>query len=89
VGRRYGSTKLVNGRSLEGTMAYAVVAFLGSLAVLAAWHGEVPPSLGLLAAAVAAVTGALAELFSKRVDDNFAVPVAVALMVGLVFQGAL
>jgi dolichol kinase len=36
---------------------------------------------------VAAVSGAVTELFCRRVDDNFAVPVVVALAVGLVLQG--
>lgn len=87
-GRRYGRTKLVNGRSFEGTLAYAVASFIGCLAALAAWHGNIPPSLGLVAAVVAALTGALTELFCTRVDDNFAVPVMVSIMVGFVFQGA-
>jgi dolichol kinase len=86
VGRRYGRHILVNDRSLEGSLAYVVVAFLAGWAALAIWH----PALGELAvasAAVAAVSGAVTELFCRRVDDNFAVPVVVALAVGLVLQG--
>ncbi len=88
IGRRYGRTKLVHGRSLEGTIAYAVASFLGCLAVLALWHGNIPPSRGLLAAGVAAVTGALTELFASKIDDNFIVPITVSLAVGVVFGGA-
>lgn len=86
VGRRYGRHKLVNGRSLEGSLAYVVVSFLAGWAALAIWH----PALGgraLAAAAVAAVAGAVTELFCSRVDDNFAVPIVVSLAVGLVLQG--
>ncbi|MSQ02899.1 MAG: hypothetical protein EXR71_13565 [Myxococcales bacterium] len=86
VGRRFGRIKLVHGRSLEGTVAYGVVAFLSGWAILSIWH----PSLGgrgIIAAAVAAVTGAIVELFSSRIDDNFAVPILTAAAVGVVLQG--
>lgn len=85
VGRRFGRHKLVNGRSLEGTAAYAVVAFLTGWATLGIWH----PGLGargVLAAAVAAVTGAITELFCRRIDDNFLVPILTSAAVGLVLQ---
>lgn len=85
VGRRFGKHKLVNGRSLEGTLAYAVVAFLAGWAALEVWH----PALGgrgVVAAAVAAVTGAVTELFCRRIDDNFLVPILTSAAVGLVLQ---
>ncbi len=87
VGRRFGRHKLVNNRSLEGTIAYAAVAFAAGVATLTIWH----PTLGIrgvIAAAVAAVVGALTELFCRTIDDNFAVPVMVATAVGLVLQGS-
>jgi dolichol kinase len=86
VGRRYGRHKLVNDRTLEGSLAYFVVSFLAGWAALSFWH----PALGgqaMAAAAVAAVAGAVTELFCRNVDDNLAVPVIVALAVGLVLQG--
>lgn len=85
VGRRFGRHKLVNGRSVEGTTAYAVVAFLAGWAALAVWHPELG-ARGVLAAAVAAVTGALTELFCRDIDDNFMVPILSASAVGLVLQ---
>lgn len=86
VGRRYGRHKLMHDRTLEGSIAYVVVSFLAGWAALSWWH----PSLGaqaVAAAAVAAVAGAVTELFCRRVDDNFAVPIVVSLAVGLVLQG--
>lgn len=86
VGRRFGRHKLVNGRSVEGTLAYMIVSFLAGWAVLAFWH----PGLGALAitaAIVAAVVGGITELFCRNIDDNFAVPVMVSVAVGLVLQG--
>jgi dolichol kinase len=87
IGRRYGRHKLVNNRSAEGTVAYALVAFLAGLAVLTIWHPQLGVR-GVLAAALAAVVGALTELFCRTVDDNFAVPVLTAAAVGLVLQGS-
>lgn len=77
IGRRWGRTKLVNNRSLEGTVAFALVAFLACIVVLGIFHGDLAATTMLLIAALAAVVGALVELFSRRIDDNFAIPVAV------------
>ena len=83
VGRRHGRTRLRAGRSLEGTLAFFAVGTLVSLAVLFAFHPLAFPAMLALAAA-AGVAGALAELFSTSLDDNFTIPVAVALAVALV-----
>ncbi|MEO7329266.1 MAG: diacylglycerol/polyprenol kinase family protein [Minicystis sp.] len=89
VGRRHGRTRLRAGRSLEGTLAFFAVGTLVSLAVLFAFHAShashqmaFPAMLAL--AAAGGVSGALAELYSTRLDDNFTIPVAVAAAVGLV-----
>jgi len=77
VGRRFGRTKLVNGRSLQGTTAFFIVAFIVSLAIAMGLHGF---ALGIaaVAAAGAAAVSALVELFSRRVDDNLTIPLAAA-----------
>lgn len=83
IGRRWGSIKLVNGRSLQGTAAFFGVGLVASSVVL----GLTRPDLGLaiLPMAVgAALLGALAELYSLRVDDNLSVPAAAAAGAGLV-----
>ena len=85
VGRRWGRTKLVNGRSLEGTVAFAVVSFAVVLGMFALWYRAMPWGSVFLLCGVAAVIGALTELFSRRVDDNFAIP----LMVGAAVWGTL
>lgn len=81
VGRRWGRTKLVNGRSLEGTLAFAVISFLVVMAMFALWHGDVSTQTVLIVSAVAAISGAVTELFSRRVDDNFAIPMVVGALV--------
>lgn len=77
VGRRYGRTQLVNGRSLEGSATFFAVAFAAALAIGVGFHG-----LGLGLAAIGAAGGAglaaLAELLSRRVDDNLTIPLAAA-----------
>lgn len=78
IGRRFGKIRLMHGRSLEGTVTFFVTGTGVALALLLAFQ----PALGLGAAlaisAVAAACGALAELFSLRIDDNLSVPLAAA-----------
>jgi len=79
IGRRFGRVRLVHGRSLEGSLAF----FFGGTAVaftlLRLFQAELGLGASLAVAAGAALLGALAELFSLRVDDNVAVPVGAAL----------
>jgi dolichol kinase len=85
VGRRYGKTKLRSNRSLEGTSAFAVVAFVSAFVTLSALtHVALAPRL--VCALIGAVAGALAELFSSRIDDNLSVPAAVGAAIALTAQ---
>ncbi len=86
IGRRFGRIRLVHGRSLEGTTTFFIV---GSIAAFcAAAFGQGVPTVAAVAiAAGAAAFGALAELFSQRVDDNLTVPLAA--MVGAVVAASL
>lgn len=77
IGRRFGRTRLRAGRSLEGTLGFVAVGALAGLALLAVFHGIPWPSRIVLALA-GAVAGALAELSSTRLDDNFTIPLAAA-----------
>ena len=78
MGRRFGRTKLVNGRTLEGSLTFAVVGTLAAFAAMMLWHAELGWGAALIIAGAAAVSAALAELFSRRVDDNMSVPLAAA-----------
>jgi len=78
VGRRIGRTRIRAGRSLEGTLAFVIAGVLAALAVLTAFHALPLPSMLLLAGAGAAA-GAVAEVISTRLDDNFTIPVTVAI----------
>jgi dolichol kinase len=79
VGRRWGRTRLLHGRTLEGSLAFVAAGSAVAFGVLTAWH----PELGLQAAAAialaASVSGAVAELLTRRVDDNVAIPLVAGL----------
>lgn len=78
VGRRFGRTTLVNGRSLEGTATFFLSGALVAFGLLRVFHASLGVGPALAIAALAALLGALAELFSRRLDDNFSVPVSAA-----------
>lgn len=74
VGRRWGRVRWVNGRSVEGTLAFVLAAALGGVALLVLVHGTaLAPALAV--AGAAALLGALAELYSRKIDDNLSIAV--------------
>lgn len=79
IGRRFGKIRLVAGRSLEGTSAFVMASALGCVAMQAVFYPMIPPGKAIALAFMSAIPGALAELFSKRIDDNFTIPLATAL----------
>ncbi|MEQ9502751.1 MAG: hypothetical protein RIT81_38130 [Deltaproteobacteria bacterium] len=80
LGRAYGRTKLFRGKSLVGTSAFFGAALLVA-SVYLAFTTALPLSSVFALAGAAAIAGAIAELYTVRVDDNFSVPVAVATAV--------
>lgn len=77
VGRRYGRHKLIHGRSLEGTLTFVAAGWLVCAAILTALH-DLPFATAALIALGGTIPGAIAELLSRRVDDNFSIPVSAA-----------
>ncbi|MEZ4436777.1 MAG: hypothetical protein R3F65_30625 [bacterium] len=77
VGRRFGRTKLVHGRSLEGTLTFFAVGFAAAFGIGVGFHG-LGAGLAALGAAGGAGVAAFAELYSRRVDDNLTIPLAAA-----------
>ncbi len=76
IGRRWGKTKLIHGRTLQGSMMFFAVGVLAAFAALALFHlGEFGLGTAALMAVAAGIAGALAELGSHRLDDNLSVPV--------------
>lgn len=83
IGRRFGRVPLINGRTVEGTLTFAFVGALVSFTVLSLAGGGLLPSYAfgvrLTIALAAGSLGAIAELVSDRVDDNFSIPLSSAL----------
>ena len=84
VGRRWGTVRLRSGRSLEGFLGFVASAAAVGLATVSVFYPELSLSQALLLVGAGALVGAVTELYSTRWDDNFAIPVAVALAVSLV-----
>ena len=79
-GRRYGKTKIMHGRSVEGSLAFVVAATAAGLGAAFLFMPSLPFATALAIAGSAALAGAVAEIVSVRVDDN--------LSIGLVSAGA-
>jgi len=87
AGRRWGRIKLINQRSLIGSLTFVLVGTLAALLVLGLWHAELSWGSRFAIAAMAALCGGLGELFSNRIiDDNLAVPVTAAAGGSLALQ---
>ncbi len=77
VGRRFGRTPIRAGRTLEGSLAFVTFGWAAGVAALATFAPAVENRV--MVALVAAVVGALAELFSYDLDDNLTIPLGAAL----------
>ncbi len=84
VGRRFGRVRLVNGRSLEGSLTFVGVGTLAARGAMMLVDAPAPSGALWLTAAAAGLAGAIAELVSRRVDDNLSVPMAAAGTAALV-----
>jgi len=79
IGRRWGKVKLINNRTLEGTLTFIVIGFIVSWAILTLWHNDQFTHSQILILSFAASTcGALGELFAGHIDDNFLTPISAA-----------
>lgn len=79
IGRRWGRIKLVNNRSLEGSLGFFAVGTAAALGGIALVAPSMSAGHAWSIATSAAFFGALAELFSRRVDDNFSIPMVASL----------
>ena len=76
IGRRFGRVRLRHGRSLEGTLAFVVVGTCAAAAFVCFLPAPPAAAVAWPVALAAALAGAAAELYSRRIDDNFAIPIA-------------
>jgi dolichol kinase len=77
LGRRFGRVQLMHGRTLEGTLAFVASASAAAFTALALGY-PFGTGAALLVALAGSAAGAVAELVSLRVDDNFTVPLSAA-----------
>ena len=79
IGRRFGRHKIVNGKSLEGTVAFIVVGFIALAAVLLVTRR---PYADYPAGFIAVIAAAVTELFQKqlKLDDNLTIPLCAGLV---------
>lgn len=78
IGRRFGRTPLVNGRTLEGSLAFVITGTLAAAVVIALWHTSVPLGALMVIGLGSALAAGVAELVSRNLDDNFTVPITAA-----------
>ncbi|MBX7195564.1 MAG: hypothetical protein K1X94_26140 [Sandaracinaceae bacterium] len=83
VGRRFGRTEIVHGRTLEGTLAFVVAGSAAAFAYVTLMHPGFAMPLVALASIGGAIAGAIAELVSRRIDDNLSIPVAACAGAGV------
>jgi len=78
IGRRFGRVRLLHGRTLEGSLAFVVAATLAAWGLLRWITPEVPMVTALWFGMAGGVAGAVAEMLSRRVDDNLSIPLTAA-----------
>lgn len=80
IGKRWGHLKLFRDKTMAGSLAFFLVGFL----VVASFLFMVASDLGIMRIAVTSLViafyGALTELLSSRIDDNFSVPIICAVV---------
>ena len=84
IGRKFGKHKLVNGKSLEGTVSFVVTAYI--FMALTGICNSMPPCFYFLGI-FAVIAGATVELFTAqlKLDDNFTIPLTVGAVLSLLF----
>lgn len=84
IGRRWGRTRLAQGRSVEGSAAFLLAGTLAAAVVLAMGWPYTPYPWAL--AAAAGIVGAVAEVLLRRIDDNLTVPLFSGIAATVVAQ---
>lgn len=86
VGRRFGRVRLMNGRSLEGTLTFVVVGTLAARCAMLLVETSLGGGALWLTAFAAGLAGGIVELASRRIDDNLSIPMAAAGTAALVLS---
>ena len=79
AGKLWGRKKLHGPKSYVGTSVFFAVSVGVSFVFLLLAAPQMPAVRAMLASLILALAGAGAELFSGKIDDNFTIPIAVAV----------
>jgi len=82
-GKRFGKHKTIGNKTLEGSMAFFLVAYFGAIAFKLIALPQVPWS----ALFMGALSAAVLESMPLGVDDNLSVPVLTGLLLQLMYVG--
>jgi len=74
VGKAWGKRKLWNGKSLEGTIGFALSSSVALMILFSLACPQLSLQSRLIITAVVALCGALTELFTGKLEDNFTIP---------------
>ncbi len=83
IGKAWGTKKIYKQKSWAGFIGFIVVASLAGFTHLTLVAPGISLGLRLATSLSVAVAGALVELFSSRIDDNFSIPIVCALVARL------
>jgi dolichol kinase len=83
VGRKYGRTKIGDGKSLEGCIAFITSGFI---VVYVIGHLTEPPETFYFSAYLSVFAALLAELLSRKllIDDNLSIPLIAGIIMTLI-----
>jgi dolichol kinase len=82
IGIKYGKTKIVKGKSLEGSLAFFTASLIITFLVFFWWTSYLQIMLGsiILLSFLVAFIGSLFEMIPLRIDDNLTIPLFTAGM---------
>jgi dolichol kinase len=76
IGRRFGKTKIMHGRSVEGSLAFVLAATVAAFGAGFLFAPTLPIATLVALSLSGALAGAVAEIVSVRVDDNLSIGLA-------------
>jgi dolichol kinase len=82
-GKRWGRTKIRGQKSLQGAMAFTFTTGLAVAALLTVFHPVLDLATIATVSVAAGLAGAITEVVSEPLDDNFSIPLVVAFVATL------
>ncbi len=83
VGERYGKIRIYNNKTLEGAIAFFIVAIISGL-VLIQFPRLQAEGLNFQLVLWGSLTATLVELFSSKIDDNLTIPIITSMVMTII-----